>query len=54
MTCAVVAEIPGMEVSKATWGSKGTRRSQISALRVAMERSKKSRWSITWRQRMAW
>jgi len=46
MTCAVVAEIPGMEVSKATWGSNGTSRAQISALRVAIEASKKSRWSI--------
>ena len=32
MTWAVVAEIPGMEVSKATWGSKGTSRAQISSL----------------------
>ena len=37
MTWAVVAEIPGIEVSRATWGSKGTSRAQISALSVAME-----------------
>ncbi len=45
---------PRIEVSKVIWGSKGTSRAQVTALSVAMEASKKSRWSITCRQRMAW
>ena len=54
MTSAVVVEIPGMDPRMTTWGSKGTSRAQISALSVAMEASKKSRWSMIWRHKSAW
>ena len=54
MISAVVVEIPRMELRMTTWGSKGTSRAQISALRVAMEASKKSRWSMIWRHKRAW
>jgi hypothetical protein len=48
ITSAVVLDTPGIEHKMMTAASKGHRRSVTSAMRVAMERSKKSMCSITW------
>ena len=50
ITSAVVLEIPGIEVTMATAASKGTRRVVISSVSAAIERSRKSMWSMIWRQ----
>ena len=48
ITWAVVLDTPGIGHEMVTAASKGHKRSVTSAVRVAMERSKKSMCSITW------
>ena len=50
ITSAVLLEIPGTEVTMVTAASKGTSRVVTSSVSAAIEWSRKSMWSMIWRQ----